>query len=84
MTNPNRVVANMAKRPFEPVMPFDEEFGFDQWKEGSARSAVAKLKEAGWDAKMTVVRRKGSKWDPRGHLKVTRQFNVWKREKVSK
>lgn len=67
MANPNRVFANMPKRPFDLVGTFD--------RESEAEAMRDRIKAEGFDSKVTAYRY-GSRQRP------SRAYNVWKREKT--
>jgi hypothetical protein len=67
MAKPNRVFANMPKRPFELVATMDNMFAAEDKRD--------ELKAQGFDAKVTSYVY-GSRRRP------SRAYNVWKREKA--
>ncbi|ATS92143.1 hypothetical protein HMSP1_3 [Sinorhizobium phage HMSP1-Susan] len=64
MSNPNRVVANMAKRPFECVRQSDQ---------ATCERMAAELAAQGFDVKVTSARVGSFK-------KPQRVWRVWKRD----
>jgi hypothetical protein len=66
MAKPNRVFANLPKRPFDPVQQFR--------KETDAEELANKLKEEGFDTKITRMKLGPKK-------KPIFMYNVWKRPK---
>ena len=84
MGKPNRVLANLAKSPFEQVHHFDSEHGYNNRDESAAEDVRDRLKAKGWDSKVT--RRSLWHWDYSGGGRKRKkytgtEYNVWKREK---
>ena len=66
MANPNRVLANLPKRPFDLAEEFRSPV--------EAHALADALKAEGWDAKVTR-RNNGSK------INFSWRYSVWKRER---
>ena len=83
MANPNRAMANLPKRPFTEVLPFEVGRGHGAFTETVAEEVAAELCEEGWDTKVTS--RANWRWDRKGGRKckeyTRRTWHVWKRER---